>query len=54
MAAAAIQVGLERWLQPSQGSGTTGGIVVPSGSLPDLLRSALTPLAPALDAAEAR
>jgi AcrR family transcriptional regulator len=50
---AAIQVALERWLQPAQGT-TAGGLVVPSGSLPELLRGALAPLAPALDAAEAR
>ncbi|MGH3315536.1 MAG: TetR/AcrR family transcriptional regulator [Nocardioidaceae bacterium] len=51
--AAAIQVALERWLQPGNAPAATGGLVVPSGSLPDLLRSALAPLAPALDAAEA-
>ncbi|WP_083737656.1 TetR/AcrR family transcriptional regulator [Amycolatopsis keratiniphila] len=47
---AAVRIALERWLQPL----TTGGLVVPSGSLPDLLRTALAPLVPALDAAEAR
>lgn len=47
---AAVRIALQRWLQPS----TAGGLVVPSGSLPDLLRGALAPLAPALDAAEAR
>ena len=31
-----------------------GGLVVPSGSLPDELRVALAPLAPAFDAAEQR
>ncbi|TGA91371.1 TetR family transcriptional regulator, partial [Streptomyces palmae] len=30
----------------------TGGLVVPSGSLPAQLRAALAPLAPAFDAAE--
>ncbi|UNT00420.1 TetR/AcrR family transcriptional regulator [Streptomyces tubbatahanensis] len=30
------------------------GLVVPSGSLPDLLRAAMAPLAPAFDAAEGR
>ncbi len=44
--AAAVRVALERWIQPS------GGLVVPTGSLPDLLRAALAPLRPALDAAE--
>jgi AcrR family transcriptional regulator len=51
--AAAIQVALGQWLQPSQSSAAPGGLVVPHGSLPDLLRNALAPLAPALDAAEA-
>jgi AcrR family transcriptional regulator len=46
--AAAVRVGLRRWLQPGPGP-----LVVPSGSLPDLLRAALAPLRPALDAAEA-
>ena len=48
--AAAVQVALERWLQPG-GPATTGSLVVPAGSLPDLLRRALAPLAPALDTA---
>ncbi|WP_233629715.1 TetR/AcrR family transcriptional regulator [Amycolatopsis sp. WAC 04197] len=47
---AAVRIALQRWLQPS----SAGGLVVPSCSLPDLLRGALAPLAPALDAAEAR
>jgi AcrR family transcriptional regulator len=50
--AAAVRVALERWVQPAAASPVTGGLVVPSGSLPDLLRSALAPLTPALDAAE--
>ncbi len=50
--AAAVRVALERWVQPAAASSVTGGLVVPSGSLPDLLRSALAPLTPALDAAE--
>ncbi|MBX6383790.1 MAG: TetR family transcriptional regulator [Microbispora sp.] len=50
--AAAVRIALERWIQrPATG---TGGLVVPSGSLPDLLRAALAPLTPALDAAEER
>ncbi|WP_252446531.1 TetR/AcrR family transcriptional regulator [Pseudonocardia humida] len=46
--AAAARVGAERWLR----SWVTGNalLVVPGGSLPDLLREALLPLAPALDA----
>ncbi|RMI31499.1 TetR family transcriptional regulator [Nocardia stercoris] len=45
--AAAIRVALGHWLQPAAGS----GFVVTSGSLPGLLRAALAPLVPALDAA---
>jgi AcrR family transcriptional regulator len=51
--AAAVRVALERWIRPA-GPPAKGGLVVPSGSLPELLRSALAPLAPALDAAQAR
>jgi AcrR family transcriptional regulator len=47
--AAAVRIALRRWLQPAG-----GGLVVVSGSLPDLIRTALAPLAPALDAAAAR
>ncbi|MGW4243954.1 TetR/AcrR family transcriptional regulator [Nocardia sp. NPDC004722] len=46
--AAAVRVALEHWLQPP----ATSGLVVVSGALPDLLRAALAPLAPAFDAAE--
>ncbi|MEU5264171.1 TetR/AcrR family transcriptional regulator [Amycolatopsis sp. NPDC021455] len=46
--AAAVRVALQRWLRPPS---PTGGLVVPSGSLPELLRAALAPLEPALDAA---
>ncbi|GAA2888636.1 TetR family transcriptional regulator [Actinoplanes cyaneus] len=46
---AAVRIALERWLRPATGS--AAGLVVPTGSLPDLLRDALAPLAPALDAA---
>ena len=46
-AAAAVRVALQRWLRPA-GS----GLVVPTGSLPELLRASLAPLAPAFDAAE--
>lgn len=52
--AAAVRIALERWLQPTTGSVAAGGIVVVSGSLPDLLRAALEPLTPALDAADGR
>jgi AcrR family transcriptional regulator len=47
--AAAVRVGVQRWL--AQTRKTSGGLVVPSGSLPELLRGALAPLAPALAAA---
>jgi AcrR family transcriptional regulator len=46
--AAAVRVALERWLE----SVGAGGLVAVTGSLPDLLRAALDPLRPALDAAE--
>lgn len=52
--AAAVRVALEQWLQPTMTSPATSGLVVPSGALPDLLRTSLAPLAPALDAAEKR
>jgi AcrR family transcriptional regulator len=49
---AAVRVALQRWLQAPPTSSATGGLVIPSGSLPDLIRAALAPLTPALDAAE--
>ncbi|GAA2082296.1 TetR/AcrR family transcriptional regulator [Streptomyces albiaxialis] len=57
--AAAVRIALEGWLQSAGSSGTAGssgagGLVVPTGSLPDRLRAALAPLAPAFDAAERR
>ncbi|MFJ7067867.1 TetR/AcrR family transcriptional regulator [Streptomyces sp. NPDC101115] len=57
--AAAVRIALEGWLRPAGNteaaeSSGTGGLVVPSGSLPDQLRAALAPLAPAFDAAEGR
>ncbi|WP_322723826.1 TetR/AcrR family transcriptional regulator [Streptomyces spongiae] len=57
--AAAVRIALEGWLQPTgnaeaAGGFGTGGLVVPSGSLPDRLRAALAPLTPAFDAAEQR
>ncbi|MFB7653418.1 MULTISPECIES: TetR/AcrR family transcriptional regulator [unclassified Streptomyces] len=55
--AAAVRIALEGWLRPAGAEGAAGdlspgGLVVPSGSLPDQLRAALAPLAPAFDAAE--
>ncbi|MBM2615718.1 helix-turn-helix transcriptional regulator [Actinoplanes sp. LDG1-06] len=47
--AAAARVALRQWLRPT----TTPGLVVVSGSLPDLVRTALSPLQPALDALDA-
>ena len=44
---AAVGVALREWLPAVSAS----GLAVPRGSLPDLLRSALAPLRPALDAA---
>ncbi|GAA3218782.1 helix-turn-helix domain-containing protein [Actinocorallia longicatena] len=50
--AAAVRVALQQWLQPPPAPLATSGLLLLSGSLPDLLRSALATLAPALDAAE--
>ncbi|SCD67311.1 hypothetical protein GA0115246_104457 [Streptomyces sp. SolWspMP-sol7th] len=51
-----MRIALEDWLAPSGDGEATesgaAGLVVPSGSLPDRLRAALAPLAPAFDAAE--
>ncbi|MGW5969975.1 TetR/AcrR family transcriptional regulator [Streptomyces sp. NPDC055186] len=57
--AAAVRIALEGWLRPAGNAGAArsfgaGELVVPSGSLPDQLRAALAPLAPAFDAAERR
>jgi hypothetical protein len=52
--AAAVRIALQRWLRPAAESRAVSGLVVPSGSLPDLLRTALAPLTPALEAAERR
>lgn len=49
--AAAVHVALERWVQVAASPGS-GGLVVPAGSLADMLRAALAPLRPALDADE--
>ena len=48
---AAAKVALRQWLQSASMSESMNGFVVPSGSLPDLIRTALLPLVPALDAA---
>ena len=48
---AATRVALRQWLLSTP---SMKGMVVPSGSLPDLLRSALTPLVPAFAAAAKR
>jgi hypothetical protein len=49
---AAVRIALQRWLQPAGAPPAASGLVVPSGSLPDLLRSSLAPIAPALNAAD--
>lgn len=51
--AAAVRVALEQWLRSATDALAGSSLVVVSDSLPDLLRAALEPLAPALDAAEA-
>jgi AcrR family transcriptional regulator len=48
---AAAKVALGQWLRTTAAPPSLGGFVVPAGSLPDLMRTALTPLAPALDTA---
>jgi len=53
--AAAVRIALDGWLQRGTAdisSVGASGLVVPAGSLPDLLRATLAPLAPAFDAAE--
>ncbi|GIF24006.1 TetR family transcriptional regulator [Paractinoplanes tereljensis] len=47
--AAAARVALRRWVQPAG----VPGLVMVSGGLPELIRAALAPLAPALAAAKA-
>jgi AcrR family transcriptional regulator len=51
---AAAKVALQQWLQSTSVPASMSGFVVPSGSLPNLMRIALTPLVPALDAAATR
>ena len=53
-AGAAAKVALRQWLRSTSVPASMNGFVVPSGSLPDLVRTALMPLAPALDAAATR
>jgi len=47
--AAAVRVGVRRWAD--QAGESPGALVLPQGSLPELLREALAPLRPALAAA---
>jgi AcrR family transcriptional regulator len=47
--AVAVRIALRRWIAPA----TDSGLIAVSGSLSELLRAALAPLAPALDAADA-
>jgi hypothetical protein len=51
---AAAKVALQQWLQSTKSMPSMPGFVVPSGSLPELVRAALVPLAPALDAVATR
>ena len=51
---AATRLALRNWLDSASTPSSIPGFVVPTGSLPDLVRTALTPLAPALDAAVQR
>jgi AcrR family transcriptional regulator len=47
---AAARVALRHWLRATSATPSMPGFVVPCGSLPDLVRAAVTPLVPALDA----
>lgn len=51
---AAVRVAVREWLDAPTAAPADGALVVPSGALPDRIRAALAPLAPALDAADAR
>ncbi|MFD0746398.1 hypothetical protein ACFQ1L_34570 [Phytohabitans flavus] len=51
---AAAKLALRQWLHSASAATSMKGFVVPSGSLPTLIRTALTPLAPALDGAATR
>jgi AcrR family transcriptional regulator len=48
---AAMRLALRQWLDATAAPASMHGFVVPTGSLPDLVRAMLAPLAPALDAA---
>jgi AcrR family transcriptional regulator len=48
---AATRLALRRWLDSATTPTSMHGLVIPKGSLPELVRTTLTPLAPALDAA---
>ncbi len=48
---AATRLALRRWLDTATAPPSMRGFVIPTGSLPDLVRTTLTPLTPALDAA---
>nr|WP_237535295.1 TetR/AcrR family transcriptional regulator [Streptomyces sp. SID3343] len=52
--AAAVRVALHQWLHPPEPPLTPSSLLIPSGSLPHLLHSALATLKPALEAAEAQ
>jgi AcrR family transcriptional regulator len=52
--AAAVRVALGQWVRPAAEPHAASGLVAVSGSLPELLRTALAPLRPALDAAAER
>ncbi|NUR02361.1 MAG: TetR family transcriptional regulator, partial [Streptomyces sp.] len=52
---AAARVAVESWIHPAEDAEGQGGaslLVVPNGSLPDLLREALASISPALKAAD--
>jgi AcrR family transcriptional regulator len=49
--AAAVRIALGQWARPAAESRAASGLLAVSGSLPELLRAALAPLRPALDAA---
>ena len=52
--AAAVKVAIRQWLQSKGKPSSLTGFVVTSGSLSDLIRSALAPLVPALATAANR